>query len=251
MDDQRLMAIFMDIQSGLPRQGPGLDQMTTRALALCEHLPAQVTALDIGCGPGMQTLALARALSGHITAVDLMPEFLAQLDARAAEEGLADKITTSQQDMAALPYDDGSFDLIWSEAAAYSIGFENALTVWKPLLKAGGYLMASELVWLDKNPPADAKAFWAEEYPAMQHVDDVAALFAAAGYTLIDSLTLPDEGWWTYYYSPLSAKLPALRETYTGNAEALQLVEATATEIEMRRTHATVYGYQYFIARNE
>ena len=58
--------------------------------------------------------------------------------------------------MADLPFADASFDLLWSEAAAYSMGFFAALAAWRRLLVDGGRLAVSELVWLDRDPPAEA-----------------------------------------------------------------------------------------------
>ena len=72
--DSRLFEIFLEVQSGLPRQSPGCDESTLKALSLCPKLPDQPTILDVGCGPGMQTIALAKAVSGQITAVDNQPE---------------------------------------------------------------------------------------------------------------------------------------------------------------------------------
>ncbi len=248
-DNQQLMAIFFDIQRGLPRQGPGLNVMTLEALSYCRQLPAEIDVLDIGCGPGMQTLALAGALNGHITAIDLHEEYLDQLAADAREVSLAHKISVSQEDMATLPYDDATFDLIWAEGSAYSMGFAAALTSWKPLLKAGGYLMVSELTWLEREPPSEVQAFFDREYPAMQHVDDAVKTVKEAGYTLIKTLILPDSGWWTHYYTPLSEKLPSLKKKYADNANGLGLLVATETEIEMRRTYPATYGYVYFVTQ--
>ena len=53
-----------------------------------------MTALDIGCGRGFTTLALARLVGpeGKVTAVDLQPQMLDMLKKRAEKAGLADRI---------------------------------------------------------------------------------------------------------------------------------------------------------------
>lgn len=247
--EQRLLEIFFEIHRGLPRQGPGSDESTRKAFALCAELPKQPAIVDIGCGPGMQTLALAKATDGKIVAVDTTREYLDELRARAAAECVADRIEIREADMNSLPFTPGSFDLIWSEGAAYNMGFANALKAWAPLLKPGDYLAVSELVWLTPDPPAEAAAFFGAGYPAMQSVEANLALFRASGYDMIGHFTLPDRDWWQHYYTPLEAKLPPLFEKYGDDGDAFRIVETTKREIEIRRRFPDAYGYEFFVAR--
>ncbi len=53
------MELFFEIHSGLPREGPGDDASTRKAFSMVPSLPASPLILDIGCGPGMQTLELS------------------------------------------------------------------------------------------------------------------------------------------------------------------------------------------------
>lgn len=182
MDTDRLTDLLVALHEGLPRLGPGNAESTLRALSLCEDLPAAPEVLDLGCGTGAQTLVLASAIDGHITAVDLFGQFLAQLDRAAAEQGLEGRIRTRQADMRDPPFPDGSFDLIWSEGAVYVMGFDQALTRWRPLARPGGYLVVSELSWFRPDPPAEVKEFWDLNYPAMRGVDANLAAALAAGW---------------------------------------------------------------------
>ena len=241
--------IFFDVQRGLPRQGPGSDESTLKALSLCNPLPERPAILDIGCGPGMQTVALAKATGGSLTAVDTSAEFLAELKQRAELNGVVDRIKIIEADMNDLPFAKGSFDLIWSEGAAYIMGFANALKAWRSLLKPSGTIAVSELVWLRPNPPAEPAAFFAAEYPAMSNVAAVEQLVRESGYQPVAHFTLSNQDWWQHYYTPLEAKLPALFEKYRGNETALQIVQATEREIDMYRRFAEWYGYEFFIAR--
>ena len=52
--------IFFEIHNNLSQEEPGSDESTLRALILIPDLNDQSTILDIGCGPGRQTLAMAR-----------------------------------------------------------------------------------------------------------------------------------------------------------------------------------------------
>ena len=57
-------------------------------------------AVDLGCGPGFFTLPLARMVgeAGRVIAVDVQPEMLAKLDARAQKAGLASRIELHHAD---------------------------------------------------------------------------------------------------------------------------------------------------------
>lgn len=61
---------FFELHAGLARQGPGADAHTRRAFALVGDLPPAPVIVDVGCGPGMQTLELARLTRSTVHAVD-------------------------------------------------------------------------------------------------------------------------------------------------------------------------------------
>ena len=156
------LELLFELFENTPRQGPGSVETTRRALRL---LPGSLQAervLDLGCGTGGSTIVLAQHTGARVTAVDIHPPFLARLRARAEECGLADRITTVAADMANAASLGVGFDLIWAEGSAYSIGFENALRRWRPLLRAGGCLVVTELVWFVTEPSARARAFFAD-----------------------------------------------------------------------------------------
>lgn len=247
--DLHRLKVFFEVQHGLPRQGPGSNESTLRALLMCSGLPDRPLVLDIGCGPGMQTLALAKALDGRIAAVDNHQEYLGELKTRANAEGLTERIQIVAADMRDLPFSEHSFDLIWAEGAAYIMGFNKVLLSWKTLLKKRGYIAVSELIWLRADPPAEVEEFFRGEYPAMSDVEINLEKIRDCGYEPIGHFTLPDADWWKNYYTPLEAKLPSLAQKYTGDSAALDIIEMTRIEIEMRRRYAQSYGYEFFVAQ--
>jgi SAM-dependent methyltransferase len=250
MTEDRMFQIFLNIHSGLPRQGPGSDASTLKALGLLPQLSATPKVLDVGCGPGMQTIALAEALSkAHITAVDLFGQFLEELKSAAEAAGFGDRIETLQEDMQKLSFPPESFDLIWCEGAAYIMGVEKALKAWQRYLKPEGYVAFTDCVWLTEDPAQEAVEFWQEEYPAMLDVPGNLKLLDDAGYEVLGHFALPDEEWWTHYYSPLEGKLKKAREEYAEDEEGQAVIAMIRREIEMKRKHDDVYGYVFFIAR--
>lgn len=68
--------------------------------------------LDVGCGTGFFTRALASAIGGPVTGVDINPEWVAY----ARRRSLTD-VSYEVADARALPYAAASFDLVVSIAA--------------------------------------------------------------------------------------------------------------------------------------
>jgi SAM-dependent methyltransferase len=248
-DSEHLTDVFFDLHRDLPREGPGDDESTLRALAMCTELPDKPDILDVACGPGMQTLALARATGGTITAVDMHEPFLDQLRERAATAGARQRIHVMRGDMADLPFGADSFDLIWSEGAAYIMGITEAFTAWRAFLRPGGYVVVSEATWLVPDPPAEVRDFWAAEYPGMRDIEGNLERIRAARYDIIGHFTLPDESWWTYYQTPLEARIPALLKTYAGDESALAVINGTVAEHRIRHRYPETYGYEFYVAR--
>lgn len=241
------MQVFFEIHSGLPREGPGDTRSTLKALSLLSDLKKIPQMADIGCGPGMQTLDLLDATDGTIVAVDNHQPFLDQLAASAARRGVADRLQIVNADMATLDFEPQSFDLIWSEGAAYCMGFENALKAWKPLLARRGALAVTEISWTKPDRPEEVQRFFDDEYPPMQDIAGNLAAFERAGYSEVGHFVLPESAWWDHYYIPIGKKLPEFREKYKNDAEALGAVELHDLEIEMYRKYSDCYGYVFYV----
>ena len=237
MDTDDLARLF-ELYESTPRQGPGSVETTRRALRLLPEAFRVERVLDLGCGTGGSTLVLAEETGARITAVDIHPPFLATLRANAEARNLEDRITTVAADMAEATALGTDYDLIWAEGSAYSIGFENALGTWRPLLRPGGCLVVSELVWFAAEPAERARAFFADEYSDMR--DEATRIDYARGlcYDVIGSFRLPPEDWRAYY----AGLEEPLREGIARHGE-LALYKATQLEREIFENHGDDYGY--------
>jgi len=78
--------------SSIERQGPGSPEVTIKALSFIDNLTIDSQIADIGCGTGGQTMVLARHTSGHITGIDLFPNFIDLFNLNAKKLNLQDRI---------------------------------------------------------------------------------------------------------------------------------------------------------------
>jgi demethylmenaquinone methyltransferase/2-methoxy-6-polyprenyl-1,4-benzoquinol methylase len=72
--------------------------------------------LDIGCGIGNITRLLAESIAprGRVTGVDISPEMVAYARDAADKAGLTNQLSFRLGDMKDLPFDDDTFDWVWS-----------------------------------------------------------------------------------------------------------------------------------------
>ena len=246
-NDEKQRRVFFDLHSDLPREGPGNRDSTARAVHLMGALPAHLLLVDIGCGPGAQTLDLAHLLpDARIVATDAHKPFLEELRRRVDAAGLGARIEPRFADMRALPFEPGSIDVLWCEGAAYVIGVPKALEVWAPLLKPGGRIALTEPVWLRSDPPDSVRRNW-DAYPAMTDVPGCRAIIARAGLKLLGDFLLPEAAWWDAYYAPLEARTRQLRAKYAGDAAAATVLQEAENEVEAYRNYSAHFGYQFFV----
>jgi trans-aconitate methyltransferase len=156
---------------GMEKLGPGSNADSLHVLRLLPERPWR-SVVDAGCGTGRQTLLLAKELGVIVHAIDSHQPFLDSLVSRAQEEQLGHLVEVHCMDMKAIPQVFQGVDLLWSEGAAYNIGFPHALAVWGSSVAAHGLAVVSELSWLKQQVPAEVTDFFRSGYPDMQSVPD-------------------------------------------------------------------------------
>lgn len=111
--------------------------------------------LDAGCGPGFFSVLLSKA-GHHVTGIDGSEGMLAYARKNVAHYGVSPELL--QGDFGALPFPDGTFDLVVSRNVTHII--REHLKVygeWLRVLKPGGVLLIFDANWhLPYQPGAGA-----------------------------------------------------------------------------------------------
>ncbi|HCV62887.1 MAG TPA: SAM-dependent methyltransferase [Alphaproteobacteria bacterium] len=112
--------------------------------------------LDIGCGCGGAVFRLIRHHNaGECTGIDIEPLVIERADQLAEQYGIADQCNFLTVSPGPLPFDDGSFDMIFSKDAFLHIPDKEALMRdCARVLKPGGIIAASDWMRMDDNPPS-------------------------------------------------------------------------------------------------
>lgn len=242
--NREAMDRFDELFDELPRQGPGSDESTARALGLAKGLPARPRVLDLACGSGRPTRILARRL-GAVLAIDSRRPLLDRLARDAALEGL--EIETREISLFDMPFEEESFDLVWAEGALFILGLARGLAEIRPLLARGGILAFTEMCLFEADPPSELMGWFDEVYPDVKTVDQVRALALEAGYEPVGDFRLPDGAWWDDYYTPMLERIEVLKTRNAGSPKAQEVYARCEREARMHREHSKSYGYQFFV----
>jgi SAM-dependent methyltransferase len=244
------LELLIDLHKNSERQGPGSEKETLKAFDFMNlSNDRELKVADIGCGSGGQAITLAQNLNGEITAVDLFPEFLAELKEKSENLELNGKIKTLEKSMDDLPFNNEELDIIWSEGAIYNIGFENGIKKWKDYLKVGGYLAVSEITWIKNTRPKEIEDFWTQEYPEIDTASNKIKILENNGYSLVGYFYLGQDSWIENYYQPMKARFENFLKRNDNSELARKVVEENKKEIDLYQKYKDFYSYGFYVAK--
>jgi ubiquinone/menaquinone biosynthesis C-methylase UbiE len=184
--------------------------------------------LDIGCGSGIPTIELAKLSNGEVTGIDIDQSSIDELKRKISEEALSNRVEGINLSMFKMRFPDESFDIIWSEGAIRTIGFETSLKQWRRFLKRNGYLVI---------------------HCQTKYVADSLSHIPKHGYSLKETVQLPPDVWWTEFYQPLKEKMSTLLHKYATSSDALQLLRQLQSEISVVKNNPRSFSSSFYIMK--
>lgn len=138
---------------------------TTEALAEFAELSEGNKVLDLGCGIGGSSRFLAGSFKCQVVGLDLTKEFVDVARDLTARLKLEDSIEYVQGSALSLPFEDLSFDYVWTEHVQMNIGDKNKLySEIMRVLRPGGCLVLHDIL-AEENDGGGGLSFpvpWAE-----------------------------------------------------------------------------------------
>ena len=132
----------------------GGQRLATVRLAELVGFSGTERVLDVGSGLGGPSRYLAWRYGCHVSGVDLTAEFVRVAEMLTRLTGLVGKVDYRQGNALALPFEDMSFDVVWSQNAAMNIADRERLyREMRRLLKSGGKLALQEVAAGPGGPP--------------------------------------------------------------------------------------------------
>ena len=119
--------------------------------------------LDAGSGLGGPARYLAETFGCRVEGVDLSPDYVAVARLLTDRAGLAEQVTFQEADLLRLPFEDGRFDLVWTQHVAMNIADRDGLyRELQRVLKPGGRLAFYDPLAADGHPEVIYPVPWAQ-----------------------------------------------------------------------------------------
>ena len=241
--------LLLETHIGLERQGPGSPETVLKALGFLGSLSRFEQVADLGCGTGGQTMLLAEYLPEHIAALDMFPAFIDELEKKAKNKNLENRVKGVVGNMGKLPFQENSFDLIWSEGAIDNIGFRKGLVHWRRFLKNGGYIAVTSPTWFTSEHPEIVDKFWRDAGSRLDTAQHNIKIMQDSGYAFVAAFALTEDCWTENYFTPREAAIRRLLKKYDKSETMQKYAELNRHEVELYLKYKQHYGYVFYIGK--
>jgi SAM-dependent methyltransferase len=205
------------------------------------------TLLDVGSGKGEAASTLASRFGCRVVAVEPFDAFVHISAARFWFFNLRDLVGLLRADGKRLPLSDAAIDAAYCIGAPSIVGLEPALAEMSRVVRPGGHVIVSDIVWRSKPGPlgpewrqwrwlVDALQVTAEEY--------VAAIEAAG--LRVNRTNTHGRNAWEEYWAPM---LAVAEEAKTAQPSDIFFADEVESSVELERRAVEAWlDYATFVA---
>jgi ubiquinone/menaquinone biosynthesis C-methylase UbiE len=202
-----------------------MNKYTERAFRIIPYMDTPGI-LDIGCGSGIPTLALAGLCNGRITAMDTDQDALDRLAEKVSDAGLSDRITAIHHSILEMDFPEASFDILWAEGSVFIAGFEQSLKNWRRLLRSGGFMALHD---------------------DLGDINEKLMIIPLAGYRLLDYFILDTETWYEDYYDPLQELINKTMHESIHDDKLRKVLDNQQSEVTMVKQNPVRCASVFFV----
>jgi MPBQ/MSBQ methyltransferase len=167
----------------------------TERLARLAGLQPGMQVLDVGGGLGGPARTLAVRFGCRVTSIDLTVSYVEAARLLTTQLGLGDRVTHQTGNALQLPFDDASFDVLWTQNSGMNIADKAQLYKgFYRVLRPGGVLAFQEPMAGPVQPPI-FPVMWARDASSsfLRSPDEMRTLIAAAGFRECEWLDVTGE----------------------------------------------------------
>jgi len=202
--------------------------------------------LDVGSGRGNHSCALAQRFGCTVVGLDVAQFHVEQGRARAVQEGVSDLVSFVQGDIAALPFADATFDLLWSRDMLMHVpALPRALAECARVLKPAGSTLVYTTVATQRMEPKEAAWLYASFGLVPESMDEavVEAAFQAAGFQMHSKEQLGGElmEWVEEHEERASRELMRLARMLRKQEHYQEILGTRRYEVALANYHWAIY----------
>lgn len=151
-------------------------RQATREMIALAGIGPRDHVLDVGAGIGGPARTMAAETGCRVTGVDLAASYCEAANDLTRRVGLDGQVRFRQADALALPFESGSFDVVWTQHMSMNVADKDRLfSELGRMLRPGGRLVCYEVITGIEGGDLHFPVPWADR-PSISHLDDAAGL---------------------------------------------------------------------------
>lgn len=141
--DVRLLPVLPELLADLWELGPSAEQVVSALDSV--GVEPESTVLDLACGKGAVTVALAQRLSVRVEGIDAFPPFLQAARSLAMERGVGHRCRFGQGDIRKLLGQERQYDVVLLLSVGPVLGdYVQTIAGLRRLVRTGGYIVIED-----------------------------------------------------------------------------------------------------------